>query len=150
MTAISNNIGKWLELNGVGELAPAGVVSPATATIFVEDRPDEPDAQITVEEAPGPANEYVQDSVLPAFRNPGVMVRIRGEANDQAGVRAKAEEVLEVIERLSNQVVDDGLGGPAKKILRATQLGSGINNLGKDNRLRRTYTINFILKVTDC
>lgn len=134
---VSDDVGQWLDDQGVGTLAPL-VGPPGAADIFTEQLPDAPDAAILIRRTAGLNPFKVLNTPESAWDKPGIQVVVRGTPRDQTTVEARAELVRDTIDLMHGQTIN------GSRYMKVERLGD-VNPMVEDKKFRREYTLNYVL-----
>ncbi len=74
--------------------------------LYVDKKPDTPDALIVVFNTTGYPTIEVLDLYTPGIRRPGMMIHVRGAPGDYAGSRSVAQTIFLALEKKANWVVN--------------------------------------------
>lgn len=132
MNPFSEDIKDLLVAGSVGVLHPNA--SAGDYAISIGHEPAKPDRSITLYDSGGFDPEYIMDGTT--YRQPTVQARIRGREGEYLDAYAKAEEVLNTLDRLAPQTIN---GAQYSGIWAV----GDIARLGLDKQNRPLFTINF-------
>jgi hypothetical protein len=136
---ISRALAKWLDAAELVTYDPTGT----SGDCFLEHLPDAPDAAVMVLSTGG---NPLRAAATYGWDEPTVQLMVRGGPEDPETPAASAQELYDELQGLRYVTLDPG-GEDELRLCLCSSLQTAPFNLGRDEKARYRYTLNFALHV---